>query len=89
MGKVLVLGRAEKKIRPDCCNITITIETKKYTSAMAVKEISDLCEQLLSKLQAVGLNPNEIEIIQDSLSTDREYKSEKLTYQAKKRIKIH
>lgn len=89
MGKVLVLGKAEKKVVPDSCDITITIESRKNTSATAVKEAGVLCEQLLSKLQTIGLNLKEIEITQDYLSTDKDYKSEKISYHTNKSIRIH
>lgn len=89
MGKVLVLGKAEKKIAPDSCDITITIESRKNASATAAKEISVLCEQLLSKLQKIGLDLKKIEITNDILSVEREYRTEKTLYQARKSIQIH
>lgn len=88
MGKVLVLGKAEKKIAPDSCDITITLETKKNTSAAAAREISVMSEKLLSKLQNIGLDLKKIEIIQDSLSSESEYRSDKMYFQAKKKIQI-
>jgi len=89
MGKVLVLGKAEKKIAPDSCDITITIESRKNTSAAALKEASVLCEQLLSKIQHIGLDLKKIDISHDSLSFESDYRSDKKYYQALKRILIH
>lgn len=89
MGKVLVMGKAEKKVAPDSCDITITVESRKNTSATAAKEISVLCEQLLAKLQKIGLELKKIEITNDNLSVEREYRTEKTLYQARKSIRIH
>ena len=88
MGKVMVLGKAEKKVAPDSCDIIITIESKKNTTALAAKENNVLCEKLLSKLQDIGMDLQKIEIVEDEVSQDRDYHSEKITYKAQKRIRV-
>ena len=51
MGKIMVVGKAEREYEANECSINLEIEVSRQTSSEASKISSEQCELLLSKLQ--------------------------------------
>lgn len=90
MGKIMVVGKAEREYEANECNINLEIEVSRQTSSEASKVSSEQCEALLSKLQdELGINPSSIEIHYDRIDKRSSYKSNEISYESKKSLWLH
>lgn len=90
MGKIMVVGKAEREYEANECSINLEIEVSRQTSSEASKVSSEQCEALLSKLQdELGINPSSIEIHYDRIDKRSSYKSNEISYESKKSLWLH
>lgn len=90
MGKIMVVGKAEREYEANECSINLEIEVSRQTSSEASKVSSEQCEALLSKLQdELGINPSSIEIHYDRIDKRSSYKSNEISYESKKSFWLH
>ena len=90
MGKIMVVGKAEREYEANECNINLEIEVSRQTSSEASKVSSEQCEALLSKLQdELGINPSSVEIHYDRIDKRSSYKSNEISYESKKSLRLH
>ena len=90
MGKIMVVGKAEREYEANECNINLEIEVSRQTSSEASKVSSEQCEALLSKLQdELGINPSSIEIHYDRIDKRSSYNSNEISYESKKSLWLH
>lgn len=86
MGKALVKGHAEQEFAPDICEITFSVETEGTTAAKATSAARRELEELVSKLEKIGIRPDTLIISDDSSKRPYSYRDE--NYTAKKQIKL-
>ena len=86
MGKIMVVGRAEKDYTADQCDLILGISVSRKTAAEASKISTEQCEQLLEKLKALGIEPASIEIGQDSIEKRSSYNSNEISYESEKKL---
>ena len=90
MGKIMVVGKAEREYEANECSINLEIEVSRQTSSEASKVSSEQCEALLSKLQdELGINPSSVEIHYDRIDKRSSYKSNEISYESKKSLWLH
>lgn len=90
MGKIMVVGKAEREYEANECSINLEIEVSRQTSSEASKVSSEQCEALLSKLQdELGINPSSIEIHYDRIDKRSSYNSNEINYESKKSLWLH
>jgi len=90
MGKIMVVGKAEREYEANECSINLEIEVSRKTSSEASKASSEQCELLLSKLQEeLGINPNSIEIHYDRIDKRSSYNSNEINYESKRSLWLH
>ena len=76
MGKVMVVGTAERELEADECTISFEVELSRPTAAEAAKEAADRLEELLSKLVAIGLEAKDMKLSSDNGINNRKMKNE-------------
>ena len=84
MGKIMVIGKAEKEYTADLCDVFLEIEVSRKTSVEASRASTKQCEQLLKELKELGIDPSEIEISWDSIEKRSSYNSNEISYESKK-----
>ena len=90
MGKIMVVGKAEREYEANECSINLEIEVSRQTSSEASKVSSEQCEALLSKLQdELGINPSSVEIHYDRIDKRSSYNSNEISYESKKSLWLH
>lgn len=89
MGKIMVVGSAERDCEPDSCAIRLDIETRGETAAAASKDSSEQCEWLLEELAKLGINASGIEIHYDRIDRHGGYRDEEISYESKKSLWVH
>ena len=90
MGKIMVVGRVEREYTPDICRIILGIEVIRKSTSEASDVSSEQCEQILSKLQNnLGIAPDSIEIISDSIDKQSRYNSDEIKYESKKSLCLY
>ena len=90
MGKIMVLGKAEREYTADRCSIKMEIEVRRKTASEASNVSSDQCECLLSKLQEeLGINPDQIEIHHDRIDKKSNYQSDEISYESTKSLWLY
>ena len=89
MGKIMVIGKAERKYSADLCNVNLEVETTRKTANEASKASSEQCERLLSKLQELGIEPDRIEIHYDQVDRKSDYHSNEISYESRKSLWLH
>ena len=68
MGKVKIIGKAEKEFQPDLCDVDIRFGCLKRTADTASKYVNDQCEKLLSELLEKGFKTDNIVIFSDGVN---------------------
>lgn len=86
MGKIMVIGRAERDYAPDRCTLNLEIKATGDTAGKASFTSSEECEKLLSKLVPLGIKPEDVEIYKDQI--ERDYRSKGYTYDSQKFLRI-
>ena len=90
MGKIMVVGKAEREYEANECSINLEIEVSRQTSSEASKISSEQCELLLSKLQdELGINPRSVEIHYDRIDKKSSYYSNDISYESKKSLWLY
>ena len=90
MGKIMVVGKAEREYEANECSINLEIEVSRQTSSEASKISSEQCELLLSKLQdELGINPRSVEIHYDRIDKKSSYNSNDISYESKKSLWLY
>lgn len=82
MGKIMVVGRAEREYKPDKCSIGLKIETRCETAASASKESTEQLERLLEELERLGIEPSEVEIHYDRIDRRGGYGNDEISYES-------
>ncbi len=88
MGKITVIGRAEKKVMPDRCRVRLELREEKDTAAEASAATTRQCEKLLQVLEQGGLAPEQIFLETDRISQESNYRSEKNVYVSYKALRL-
>ena len=88
MGKISVLGQAEKTYTADICRIDMGIDIRHKKAAEASKEASRQCELLLSKLQEIGVDPSDIQLVTDSIDQRTNYDNDAIIYISRKTLRL-
>lgn len=88
MGKVMVVGTAERELEADECIIGFEVELSRPTAAEAAREAADRLEELLSKLVAIGLEVKDMELSSDRISRHRDYDTKEMVYEATKHLYV-
>jgi uncharacterized protein YggE len=88
MGKVMVVGTAERELEADECTISFEVELSRPTAAEAAKEAADRLEELLSKLVAIGLEAKDMKLSSDRVSRRRDYDTNEIAYEATKHLYV-
>ena len=86
MGKIMVIGNAERDYAPDRCTLNLEIKATGDTAGKASLTSSEECEKLLSKLVALGIKPEDVEIYRDQI--ERDYRSKGSVYDSQKFLRI-
>ena len=88
MGKILVVGKAEREVDPDVCAINIEIKIRSKTSNEASRLSSERCERILAELADLGIKPGDIELGRDRIDTTGRYDSKETMYESEKDLTI-
>lgn len=89
MGKIMVVGKAEREYAPDYCSVKLEVEVVRKTASEASIVSSEQCEQLLSKLQELGIKPETVEIHSDRVDKRSDYHSNEISYESTKSLWLH
>ena len=88
MGKITVLGKAERLYEPDRCEIKLVISVKRNTASEASKVTGDQCELLLSKLKELGVSPENVEVSSDRIDKRSDYHSNETYYVSERSLSL-
>jgi len=88
MGKIMVTTKIERKIDPDRCRISLTVRAEEKTSQKAAVACRERCEKLLSKLNAVGFPPENIELADDRIAETTDYQTHTVNYYSKRTLRL-
>ena len=88
MGKILVVGRAERECEPDYCKVRIKIGVRGKTSSDVSKRSSELCEKILGEFETIDINPEDFMITNDEIDTCSRYDSNETMYRSEKTLVI-
>ena len=90
MGKIMVVGKAERDYEADRCTIQLNISTIRDTAAEASSVSGEQCELLLSKLQDAGISPDQAEIREDAIDARIIYRqdTELTRYESRKCLRL-
>lgn len=89
MGKIMVVGKAEKEFPADQCDLFLEINVSRKTAVEASRVSTKQCEELLGKLKDLGIEPSAVEISHDSIDKRSSYNSDEISYESKKALCIH
>ena len=90
MGKIMVVGKAEREYEANECSINLEIEVSRRIASEAWKISIEQCELLLSKVQdELGINPRSVEIHYDRIDKKSSYNSNDISYESKKSLWLY
>lgn len=88
MGKIMVVGTAEREYEPDRCKVSFEIETRAKSAAEASKLSSEECERLLAELEKLGIEIRSVVISSDRIVRRGGYGSEEIAYESEKILSV-
>lgn len=88
MGKIMVVGTAERKFEADRCKVSFEIETRAKSAAEASKLSSEECERLLTELEKLGIEIRSVVVSSDRIVRRGGYGSEEIAYESEKILSV-
>lgn len=88
MGKIMVVGTAERKFEADRCKVSFEIETRAKSAAEASKLSSKECERLLTELEKLGIEIRSVVVSSDRIVRRGGYGSEEIAYESEKILSV-
>ena len=88
MGKIMVIGRAEKEYDPDLCDLSLEIRGCGKTSGEASAGAAGECERLLEELQKLGIAPESVRVGRDAILKNTSYQTGETSYESVRSLGI-
>lgn len=88
MGKIMVIGRAEKEYDPDLCDLSLEIRGCGRTSGEASAGAALECERLLEELLKLGITPESVRVGRDAILKNTFYQTGETSYESVRSLGI-
>ena len=86
MGKVMVVGKAEREYSADRCELDLEISVLRKTASEASAESGRQCELLLAGLKEIGIAPESVTVRHDVIEKQFRYDTNEVSYDSRKTL---